>query len=102
MDGHGLVVFPGQLVDGGVNGVGEPDAVIAGVEFHAAAALPLQVLLHLVGEIGGDGLSPAQHQAVQPHAVVKQVLGIVVVRRLQAAVAHDHPVDHAQLAVHFA
>ena len=60
------------------------------------------MLLHLVGQIRRDIPPPVQHQAVQPHAVVEQVGGIVVLSRLQTVVAHDHPVDHAQLAIDLA
>ncbi len=88
-----------QAVDGVVDGVGEPDFVVAGVELHAAARLPLQVLLHLVGQVLGNGLPSPQHQAVQPHAVVKQVPGVVVEAHLQAPVAHDHSVDYVQLPI---
>ena len=60
------------------------------------------MLLHPVWQVRRDVPSPVQHQAVQPHAVVKQVFGIVVPPGLQAVVAHDHPVDHAQLAIDLA
>ena len=58
------------------------------------------MLLHLVGQVLGDGFSPVQHQAVQPHAVVEQICGVVVKAHIQAAVAHDHTVDDLQLPVH--
>ena len=41
MDGDRLVVAGGQLIDGLVDGVGEPDLVVARVELHTAAILPL-------------------------------------------------------------
>ena len=59
------------------------------------------MLLHLVGQVLGDGLTTVQHQAVQPDTVMKQVGGVVVKAHVQAAVAHDHAVDDLQLSVHF-
>ena len=99
VDRHRLVVPGGQLVDGPVDGVGQPDPVIAGIELYPAAALPLQILLHPLRQVGNDPL-PALHQgAVQADAVVEQVRRVVVIGGVQAPVAHDHPVDHVQLAV---
>ena len=102
VDGHRLVVLLGQLVEGLIDGGGEPDFVVTGVKLDPAALLPLQVFLHLVGQVLRDGLPPPQHQAVQSHAVVEQVPGVVVEAHLQAPVAHDHSVDHAQSPVDLA
>ena len=99
MNGHRLAVLLRQAVDGVIDGIGEPDLVVPGVELDSAARILLQVRLHLVGQIRRNGLSSPQYQTVQAHAVVEQVRRVLVEAHFQTAVAHDHPVDHAQLAV---
>jgi len=71
MDGHRLVISGGQLVNGLVQGIGQPDLVVPRIQLHPAAALPLQVLLHPVGQIGDGAFAPIQQKAVQPHTVVE-------------------------------
>lgn len=99
MDRYRLVIPLRQTVDGLVHRTDSQIRLYPGVELHAAAVLPLQMLLHLVGQVLRDVAPPAEHQAVQPHAVVEQVPGVVVEAGLQAAVAHHHPVDDLQLPI---
>ena len=41
VDGHRLIIPGGQVIDGLIAVVRQPDAVIAGVELHPAAVVPL-------------------------------------------------------------
>lgn len=55
------------------------------------------MLLHLGSQIGDHPIPLIHQNAVQPHAIVEQVGGIVVVPHFETAVAHHHTVDDIQL-----
>ena len=99
VDGHRLVVPGGQLIDRLIQRIGQPDFIISGIKLHAAAVVPLQVLLYPLGQVRDGLLTPFEQKAVQTHAVVEQTCGIVMIVCFQTAVAHDHAVNHVQLSV---
>lgn len=102
MHRHRLVIAGRQRIDWLIDGVGQPELVVAGVELHTAAALPLQVRLDSLRQVGGDLFAVREDAAVQARAVVVQVGWIAVGGHIQAVVAHDDAVDDVQLPVDLA
>ena len=89
MDGDGLVILPGQLVNGVIELIVDVDVVIARIELDAAALLALEVLF----DLGRHEVHIViKDVAVQADAVA-HVIGIVMTGRVQGLVAHDDAVD---------
>ena len=99
MDGHRLTVPGCQAVDGLVHGVRQSDLVVPRVQLHAAAVVPPQVRLHPVRQVRDHPAPVLQQAAVQAHAVVEQVGGVVVPPELQTVISHHHAVDDVQFSI---
>ena len=99
VNGHRLTVTGCQAVDGLVHGVRQSDLVVPGVQLHAAAVVPPQVRLHPVRQVRDHPAPVLQQAAVQAHAVVEQVCGVVVPPELQTVISHHHAVGNVQFSI---